>query len=170
MPDGLYPSGDNPPPVPRVAYDPTVIDPIWPNNRLREIERIQGEQMSAIDDLNTAVANLASEQAAVTTAVTDLLAEISNLQAGVSASDDTAIEAAVANINTIAASLGTAAASAPGVPAADPTSVPSDDSSSTTGSESSTDGTPTDTSSSATPDAAAPADPTTESESASSAT
>ena len=64
--------------------------------------------MSAIDDLNTAVANLASEQAAVTTAVTDLLAEISNLQAGVSASDDTAIEAAVSAINTVTTNLNAA--------------------------------------------------------------
>ena len=100
--------------------------------------------MSAIDDLNTAVANLASEQAAVTTAVTDLLAEISNLQAGISASDDSAIEAAVGNINAIAASLGTAAASDPGVPTetASPTSSTDGTAETSTPSADSSDSTP----------------------------
>ena len=83
---------------------------------LRKIHQTQGEDMAAIDDLNTAVTNLQTEQVAVATAVTDLVAAV----AASSAANDPAIEAAVSNINAVTASLTTDAASDPG-PQASPT-------------------------------------------------
>jgi hypothetical protein len=96
--------------------------------------------MTAVDDLNSAVTALQTEQAAlatqataVVTAVTDLVNEVANLNAGVSNSDDAAIEAAVDNINAItgyltstATDLATAASSDPGAQTTPPAdSVPS---------------------------------------------
>jgi hypothetical protein len=81
------------------------------------LERIvhQGERnMAAIDDLNAAVANLVTEQAAVTTAIADLDAEVLALQNAVTQGDTAAIEAAVQSITNVNTALQQAAANDPG--------------------------------------------------------
>ena len=79
--------------------------------------------MAAIDDLNTAVANLEAEQALITTAVTDLLAEVVDLQNAIATGNSALIEAAAVSINNVANALGVAAKADPG-PQPAPTPVP----------------------------------------------
>jgi hypothetical protein len=70
--------------------------------------------MAAIDDLNAAVASLQAEETAVASTVDDLLAEVTNLTNAAAAGDSAAIEAAVANITSVASGLKTLAVSDPG--------------------------------------------------------
>ena len=71
--------------------------------------------MSALTDLNDALARLAAEQTAVdvvtkatSLAVTDLVAEVQNLLAAQGSGDTAAIESAVTGINSVVASLNAA--------------------------------------------------------------
>lgn len=64
---------------------------------LEKIHRAQGATMAAIDDLTAKVSEVLAEQAAVDKAVTDLVAAV---QASASVNDP-AIEAAVAQLETV---------------------------------------------------------------------
>ena len=84
---------------------------------LERIERRLEEIMSALTDLNDALARLAAEQTAVdvvtkatSLAVTDLVAEVANLLAAQGSGDTAAIESAVTGINSVVASLNADAA------------------------------------------------------------
>ena len=91
----------------------------WAYRLHEKMERM----MAAIDDLNNAVVALQAEQAAVDTAVTDLVDQVAALNAALTAAgtNDPAIQAAAQNINNVVTDLAQQAAKDPGPQAAPPT-------------------------------------------------